>query len=235
MALALLLIETVTWWLTHSTSHVSTSIPQRVISRYLKQTDFDPEKAAKPTSRMHRFMTCFPNLTPRELVKKLVIIPLEAINTGWLLYIIFAQTFGSYQTCDCAASIWSSAYGGYIDLHSYEYDAANGVYTYWSAATALSCSVLIAGLVYIINEYCTQANLSTENYQRAMQGLRWTRAYKRHTRFIRFVPKWMMKAGISSSFIVTRGKTQQKRRSLVWTVHEKRRISLDVFQFDDKS
>ncbi|EKG16653.1 hypothetical protein MPH_06107 [Macrophomina phaseolina MS6] len=41
--------------------------------------------------------------------------PLEFLNFTWLLYIVLAQTFGSYRTCNCMTSTWGHA-GGYMDF-----------------------------------------------------------------------------------------------------------------------
>ena len=44
-------------------------------------------------------------LTFRDLMKNLIIRPCEIFNTGWLAYIVLAQVFRAYQTCDCMASL----------------------------------------------------------------------------------------------------------------------------------
>ena len=157
---------------------------------------------------------------------------IQACNSTWLIYIIFAQTFGAYQTCACMSSNWSSG-AGYIDFQVAEFNGANGVYLYWSAGTATSCIVLLAGMLYIVHEYCTQSHLSTEDYQRAMQGLRLTRRYKKHTRFIRWVPDITIRLGkrFGALFgIGSMSRGQPERKSLIWTVNYTKRISLDPLQ-----
>lgn len=42
--------------------------------------------------------------------------PCEIFNSAWLVYIIAAQTFGSYQTCECLASTWAGS--GVTQSHS---------------------------------------------------------------------------------------------------------------------
>ena len=88
---------------------------------------------------------------------------------------------------------------------------------------------MVAGLLYIVNEYCTQSHLATEHYGRAMQGLKMTRWYKKHTRFARFVPNQVLRFGKFVGWKLSRGKTRHGRRSLVWTVEVKKRTSLEVF------
>ncbi|KAL8876838.1 MAG: hypothetical protein Q9198_005033, partial [Flavoplaca austrocitrina] len=74
------------------------------------------------------------------------------------------------------------------------------------------------GLAYIVFEYCTQSHLSTEDYDRAMNGLKHTRWVKKHTRFIRIVPDVLINWGKLFWHKMTRGKSRRHRRSLVWTV-----------------
>lgn len=101
-------------------------------------------------------------------MKNFVIRPGEIANTAWLTYIIFAQTFGAYQTCTCMASTWSRR-GGFIDFETADDYKAHGIYVSWGLSTALSIFVMSAGLAYIVHEYCTQSHFSTEDYGRAMK------------------------------------------------------------------
>ena len=78
-----------------------------------------------------------------------------------------------------------------------------------------------AGLVYIVMEYCTQSHLSTEDYGRAMQGLKQTRRFKRYTLFFRTVPDAVIKAGKLVIHKFSGGREKSGRRSLVWTVKTK--------------
>lgn len=45
-------------------------------------------------------------MTFRDCMEILFLRPCEIVNTCWLVYIVAAQTFGSYNNCDCQASIW---------------------------------------------------------------------------------------------------------------------------------
>lgn len=85
------------------------------------------------------------------------------------------------------------------------------------AATALSLLVMSAGLAYIVHEYCTQSHLSTESYSRAMQGLRYTRGFKKYTAVFRLVPEYGIKVGKLLWWRISGGRSRRGRRSLVWT------------------
>lgn len=132
--LSLLAIEILVWWLTHETTHTSEDILARVgtkLERYVSQGQGNCDGSrTKWQRRGHAFVSWFRSKTFRDVMKNLVIRELEIVNTGWLIYIIFAQTFGAYQTCDCLASIWSNT-GGYIDFQTYAYYRGQGIYYYW--------------------------------------------------------------------------------------------------------
>ena len=51
-----------------------------------------------------------------------------------------------------------------------------------------------------------------------MQGLRFTRWFKKHTRFVSFVPGLIIRGGKIGGFKVSGGRLRRGRRSLVWTV-----------------
>ena len=231
LALALLFIEVGIWSLTHDTTHTKHDIMRRV-STTLERRFTDPEKGLQHDSRIHRLIEYLHSRAFRDVIKVLIIRPLEAFNAGWLTYIIFAQTFGSYQTCDCMGSTWTHGEGGFIDFQSSDVYDGHSVYTYWSVGVALSCVIMTGGLCYIAHEYCTQGHMSTEHYGRAMQGLKWTRWYKKHTRFVRFLPNKLLWLAKKIGFAFTRGKTRRTRRSLVWTVHEKPKVTLGGVQAD---
>lgn len=37
--------------------------------------------------------------------------PIELVNSGWLVYIVLAQTIGTYNNCRCKASDWAGGGG----------------------------------------------------------------------------------------------------------------------------
>lgn len=102
----------------------------------------------------------------------------------WLLYIIFAQALGSYNTCACQVASYGIG-GGYINLN---YVLVSGppdvAKKYWIAATTLGCSVLVGSFSVIVWEWVTQSHMSTEHYEESMKGLKTTRRFKKYTKFI---------------------------------------------------
>lgn len=111
---------------------------------------------------------------------------IEVGNSIWLAYIVFAQTVGSYVTCDCISSIWASG-GGYTDFENVDFYREHGVTYYWGVGTSLSCAVLVVGLAYIVAEFCTQSHLATEDFRNASEGIRFTRRFKKYTYWIRLL------------------------------------------------
>lgn len=179
IALGLIAIEIVVWWLTHETTHTADDLLARLgtrLERHISRGGM-PEKLERGGGRTQRLLSWFRTTTFRDVVRRFVIRPGEMINTGWLTYIIFAQTFGnhilyptlhcgltftgSYQTCDCMSSNWAKG-GGFIDFQTYDYYIAHGVFVYWGSANGLSMFVMSVGLAYIVYEYCTQSHFSSK-------------------------------------------------------------------------
>ena len=243
IATGLLIIELLIWWLTHQTNHTSDDLIAKfglTLERHLFRCQpSSTEKKTKWQQGQQTFLSWFTSRTFRDVMRNFVLRPFEVVNTAWLVYIVMAQsvlpahinpssskitnaltkpnrTFGAYQTCDCMASVWAKK-GGFIDFQTYSYYGASGVYYYWGAATGLSLFVMSTGLVYIVEQYCTQSHISTEDYHRAMQGLRFTRWYKKHTRFVSFVPGLLIRGGKIVFYKLSGGRSRRGRRSLVWT------------------
>ncbi|KAI4181566.1 MAG: hypothetical protein L6R41_006553 [Letrouitia leprolyta] len=151
-ALGLLLIEIGIWSLTHETTHTSHDLMRRVSTR-LERRFTDPEKGLQQSITTHRLIHYLHSRAFRDVVKAVIIQPLEAFNAAWLTYIIFAQTFGTYQTCTCMGSTWAVGKGGFIDFSNAEFYQGHSVYLYWSVGVALSCTVMASGLWYIVHEY----------------------------------------------------------------------------------
>ncbi|KAL8790099.1 MAG: hypothetical protein Q9213_000801 [Squamulea squamosa] len=224
------------WWITHETTHTPDDHVARLGRGLERRFSSLGQLQERPTVRQatQKLLYWLQSLTVRDIAVNMIIRPLEVANTAWLIYTIFAQTLGAFQTCDCMASTWTKD-GGYIDFETchyldpmqihyqadlrfrYQYYAAHGVYLVWGIATGISLLVLGAGLAYIVFEYCTQAHLSTEDYDRAMKGLKHTRWFKKHTLFIRIVPDVVINWGKLIWHKVTRGSSRRGRRSLVWT------------------
>lgn len=53
---------------------------------------------------LQQFIWWWGNSWKRDIIEIAILRPLECINTLWLIYIVMAQTTGSYATCDCQVS-----------------------------------------------------------------------------------------------------------------------------------
>lgn len=107
----------------------------------------------------------------------------ETINMIWLLYIIFAQALGSYNTCKCKCSNYGIG-GGFIDLRILLDPRPAQAKVYWVVGTTMGCSVMVLSFAFIAWEWVTQSHMSTEDYDQAMKGLRVTRRFKTWTRWL---------------------------------------------------
>lgn len=121
ISLGLLTTELTVWWLTHATTHTPEDILAQVGTKLedrLARVEGGMGNQAKQKShRAHAILSWCRSKTFRWVMKNFFIRPCEVGNTVWLAYIVSAQTFGAYQSCDCAASTWSSV-GGYLDFQS---------------------------------------------------------------------------------------------------------------------
>lgn len=172
--------------------------------------------------RMRKVLNWWTTLSLRDQLDITIFRPYEFVSSTWLVYIILAQTFGSYQNCECMSSSWSSL-GGYIDFEDYAYYRSAGVVVYWATATALPCFIMSLGFVFIVTEWCSQSHLSSENYEKASRGLRRTRWFKKHTAWFRDIPEVLIEIVLSVRYKLVRGHAERPgRRSLVWTWETKR-------------
>lgn len=121
IALGLLTTELTVWWLTHQTTHTSEDILVQVGTkledRLARVEGGMSDQAAQKSRRIHAILSWFRSKTFRWAIKNIFIRPFEVANTVWLAYIVFAQAFGAYQTCDCVSSNWSNI-GGYLDFQT---------------------------------------------------------------------------------------------------------------------
>jgi hypothetical protein len=161
-------------------------------------------------------------MSTRERYNVFMLRVIEVANTGWLTYISFAQVLGSYQNCDCMASLWASG-GGYIDFQDYAFYLGNGVAIYWGAGTGLSVSVMAVAVLFIIKEWCVQSHLSTGEYENSQAGLMRTRRFKKYTYYIRRGPDILFEWAKVLWHTVGRNQMHEHRirRSLVWNAHTK--------------
>ena len=109
---------------------------------------------------------------------RILLVILEVTNAAWLVYIILAQTFGVYNACRCKSSVWSYGKGGYMDFAGTSvYSEDYQIRTWWPVGTALGMLPFLL-VFYVVWEWCVQSFLWTEDYQKAMRGLRRVRFFK---------------------------------------------------------
>ncbi|KAF1985316.1 hypothetical protein K402DRAFT_305491, partial [Aulographum hederae CBS 113979] len=138
------------------------------------------EKAKRFAERWQNHFKRVQNMTVRQWVERWLFTPLEAFNLCFVVYLLFAQTTGAFQNCWCQSSPWSSI-GGYLDFTQWKVANNADVARYWIEGTAISCTVMGVGTIYLVIEWCLQAHLSTENYEDAMRGLKNVRRFRRFT------------------------------------------------------
>ncbi|KAI5816735.1 hypothetical protein BZA77DRAFT_53844 [Pyronema omphalodes] len=119
------------------------------------------------------------------------LIALEAVNTGWLMYIIVAQTFGIYNTCECRSSLWGHK-GGYMDFESVEFYKQLGVEKSWMVGTVIGMLSIGGGIGYVTEQWLTQSWLWTAEYERALEGLEVTRRWKWVTMPFRYFGRFVI-------------------------------------------
>ncbi|KAF2634402.1 hypothetical protein P280DRAFT_413855 [Massarina eburnea CBS 473.64] len=143
--------------------------------------------------------------------------PVEAINASWLIYIVVAQTFGSYKSCDCVTSNWGGA-GGYLDFGIQDISTTEWVAYYWMTGTFLTSIVMGLAMFYITVEWCQQSFLSTEDYIDAMNGLRMTRIYRHWTFPFRLLSRFITKytLGIVSKLLSSLKLIKVPQKTLLW-------------------
>ncbi|MCJ1422747.1 hypothetical protein MMC29_000627 [Sticta canariensis] len=108
----------------------------------------------------------------------------ELVNTAWLIYIVMAQTLGSYETCACLAALWTS-HGGYIDA-KVAIKADSAIVEHWCITGALLSSlIMFTAIAYLVIEWCEQSHLNTVDLNKAMHGLKLTQHFKYRTLWIR--------------------------------------------------
>ncbi|KAL5115109.1 hypothetical protein ACEQ8H_007024 [Pleosporales sp. CAS-2024a] len=144
--------------------------------------------------------------------------PIEAFNTVWLIYIVLAQTFGWYETCDCKTSIWGNQ-GGYLDFQAEDQAPTEQVLYYWASGTCLAGAVLLFSMFYITVEWCQQSFISTEDYDDAMTGLLRTRAYRSWTFVFRAAFRFISRFTFDplETVAMNIGLVGSPQETLVWT------------------
>ena len=115
MALGIFTVELLVWWLTPDGSSLVEWARYRQedpITRWSSNMGRRLSRAdsngwfSRARSRALVLLHAWNDMTFRDCVEILFLRPCEIINMGWLVYIVTAQTFGSYRNCDCQASTW---------------------------------------------------------------------------------------------------------------------------------
>ncbi|CBX89954.1 hypothetical protein LEMA_P124440.1 [Plenodomus lingam JN3] len=144
--------------------------------------------------------------------------PAEGFSTIWLIYIVLAQVFGVYTTCDCLTSNWAGG-GGYLDFVVQDTSNPKWVLWYWTAGTQLTALVMIFSMFYITVEWCQQSFLSTEDYEDAMDGLRMTRKYRHWTYIFRLLSRLLSSITLTplEKLAISIGLVRKPQKTLLWT------------------
>ena len=132
-----------------------------------------------------------------------------------------AQVTGKYRTCDCITSNWAGG-GGYHDFSQQFTSNGYGITLTWVSGTSLTALVMGLAMFYITVEWCQQSHLSTEDYQDAMNGLKWTRRYRLSTMYPRRISRATLTQLGKLVFAIGKminmiGKDKKPRKTLMWT------------------
>ncbi|MCJ1461655.1 hypothetical protein MMC07_000252 [Pseudocyphellaria aurata] len=146
----------------------------------------------------------------------------ELASTAWLIYIVMAQTIGSYQTCECQSANWGHE-GGYIDANI-ALNADRGiVQRWWITGVALSIVIMFVAIAFLVVEWCEQSHLNSVDLNKAMHGLNVTQHFKYGTTKIRRPPDYFIYLGkrmwrtLSDSWWNKETMKEKGRESIRWS------------------
>lgn len=143
---------------------------------------------------------------------------MELINFSWLVYIVIAQTFGTYRTCECVTSGWGGQ-GGYLDFNHQDTTSSRWVKYYWTTGTTIASLTMAVSMFYITVEWMQQSWLHTEDYDDAMAGLRQMRTYKNKTYWFRILSRFLLSLTVNPlhRVLLFVGLFRKTQKSLLWT------------------
>jgi hypothetical protein len=169
-------------------------------------------------SALDRTMKNMRAMNPQRKWEVFFFRPVETFNTIWLVYIVLAQVFGWYKTCDCVTSTWGGG-GGYLDFSVQDTSNSKWVLWYWTSGTVLTSLVMGLSMFYVTVEWCQQSFLSTENYKNAMDGLRMTRKYRHWTFPVRNASRAFSSVTLDplEKLAVKLGLVKKPQKTLLWT------------------
>lgn len=146
----------------------------------------------------------------------------ELVSTAWLIYIVMAQTIGSYQTCECQSANWGHE-GGYINAN-FALNADRGtVQRWWITGVALSIVIMFVAIAFLVVEWCEQSHLNSVDLKKAMHGLNVTQHFKFGTTKIRRPPDYFIYLGkrlwrtLSDSWWNKEKRKEKGRESIRWS------------------
>ncbi len=117
IALGLLMIELVVWRLTHERTPSLNGQDNQTQTKYEEGRGSPSSQGVQRIPRAwSRLQNLWNRMDTRDVIRIFIMRPCEIFNSAWLVYIIAAQTFGSYQTCECLASTWAGS--GVTQSHS---------------------------------------------------------------------------------------------------------------------
>jgi hypothetical protein len=179
--------------------------------------DKDAE-AARVDAACNRVMNRLRSMSPQKRWEFFFFRPVETFNTIWLIYIVMAQTFGWYKTCDCVTSYWGGG-GGYLDFSQQDTTNNKWVQYYWVAGTVVTASMMALAMFYITVEWSQQSWLSTEDYDNAMEGLKTARRYRHWTYAFRWISRKLTQVTLDpiEKLAVWVGIIKKPQKTLLWT------------------
>lgn len=118
ITLANLLIEIFVWWFSRegqvrswvrrqSAAGLLTKVASNVRERVNRQES--DTWANTITSTFRYSFDALSGMSGRDKTALFILRPMDIIGSIWLAYIVAAQTFGSYQNCECMSSTWGLA------------------------------------------------------------------------------------------------------------------------------
>lgn len=107
----------------------------------------------------------------------------ELVNTAWLIYIVMAQTIGSYQNCKCQTATWSRE-GEYVDVSVTLKASGHSVEPWWIIGVLLSGLIMFITIAFLVIEWCKQSHLNLVDVDKAIRDLKITQHFKYCTLWI---------------------------------------------------
>ena len=96
IAIGLLVIELLVWWLTHHTTHTPEDLLAKVGTRLERHISrgkpFSVEKKTQWQQWRDVFLSWFTSNTFRDVMRNFILRPGEVTNAAWLVYIVMAQS-----------------------------------------------------------------------------------------------------------------------------------------------